>query len=166
MKKKRTLGEKIRADRLQAGKSNKGRKSKIYVDDGSDLDEQLIAQMVKLIGGGNYIETAAAAAGIAKQTFYNWLKEGARNPQGPYGQVAERFRRAMAMSEVTDLENIRRHSLRDWRASAWRLERRFPTHWQNKEQVEFLEEADPRQDELEESVKDYATAFGLSEDES
>ena len=42
------------------------------------INKRKIEQIVAAVRAGNFIETAAAFAGISKQTLYNWLKEGAR----------------------------------------------------------------------------------------
>ena len=74
---------------------------------------------------GAYVETAAACAGIHKDTFFDWMKRGARG-QKPYAAFAEAVRKAMAESESRDLATILKASAKYWVAAAWRLERRFP----------------------------------------
>ena len=46
---------------------------------------------------GAYMETAAACAGIAKDTLYNWLKKGARGI-APYAEFAEKVHKAVEES--------------------------------------------------------------------
>ena len=74
---------------------------------------------------GAYVETAAACAGIHKDTFYEWMKKGARGQQ-PYVAFAEAVTRAVAESESRDLATVLKASVKYWQAAAWRLERRFP----------------------------------------
>ncbi|NLJ75865.1 MAG: hypothetical protein GX325_01220, partial [Peptococcaceae bacterium] len=45
------------------------------------LNEALQHKIVTAIRAGNYIETAAAYAGIHKSTLYDWLKRGEREKQ-------------------------------------------------------------------------------------
>lgn len=42
------------------------------------LTPDLAATVINHIRAGSYVETAAAAAGIHKDTFYTWLREGAK----------------------------------------------------------------------------------------
>jgi transposase len=74
---------------------------------------------------GAYVETAAVCAGISKDTFYDWMKKGARG-QKPYVAFAEAVHKAVAESESRDLATILKASTKYWVAAAWRLERRFP----------------------------------------
>jgi hypothetical protein len=74
---------------------------------------------------GAYVETAAACAGIHKDTFYEWMKKGARG-QKPYVAFAEAVNKAIAESESRDLATVLKASAKYWQAAAWRLERRFP----------------------------------------
>lgn len=42
------------------------------------IDSDLVRKIAGAIAGGHYAETAAAVNGISKDTFYRWLKVGAR----------------------------------------------------------------------------------------
>jgi hypothetical protein len=116
------------------------------------LQEQIVAWLRP----GNYVETTAAAAGICKQTFYNWQQRGARAKQGRYRDFLDAIKKARAQGEIAALgaitraamphklldqltpaeigalpDEIRRKLARihlpgDWRAVAWRLERTMP----------------------------------------
>jgi hypothetical protein len=115
------------------------------------LNYELIDQIADLVREGNYIETASAVAGIDKNSLYRWLKRGAReverlakNPklkgkieEKIYVDFSDAVKKAMAESEADDLENIKKASREDWKASAWRLERRFPNRWGRKEKVDI-----------------------------
>jgi len=115
------------------------------------LTYELIDQIADLVREGNYIETASAVVGLDKVSLYRWLKRGAReeerlakNPKLK-GKTEEKIfiefsnavKKAMAESEADDLENIKKASREDWKASAWRLERRFPNRWGRKEKVDI-----------------------------
>lgn len=126
------------------------------------LTPELQARMLALLRAGNYVETAAAACGLAKKTFYNWLQKGARAKGGEYHEFAAAVEKAMGEAEARDLltidkaaqgydvtvvketvsngvvidrevKNSRRF---DWQAAAWRLERKFPDRWGRRERVE------------------------------
>lgn len=83
---------------------------------------------------GAFIETAVAMAGIAKSTFYFWLRKGEHDLEAgrkatPAAQFSDAIKKALAECEVIDLDIIRRASAKHWQAAAWRLERRFPERW-------------------------------------
>jgi transposase len=103
-------------------KSRRGRPTK--------LTPEIQEKIVSVIRKGNYIETAAAYAGISKQTLYNWLRTGSRKPTGVYGEFVRAVEQALAESEMADLARIEQAAIEGhWQASAWRLERRFPKRW-------------------------------------
>lgn len=123
------------------------------------FDPELGKQIVLAIQAGAYIETAAAAAGISKNTLYDWLRKGARPSATPaLKEFSDAVKKAMAMSELRDLAVIDKAAqggqvLRvvtttkqgkdgqlvtkeekhltspQWQASAWRLERKHPEKW-------------------------------------
>lgn len=128
------------------------------------LTEEIIDQICELIRKGSYIETASVAyCGISKDTFYRWLKEGARSKENNLAKkLSDAIWAAQAEAEMRDLNVIDKAALgspdilaRDeagnllfdaqgfpiiqeyglqpnWKASAWRLERRFPQRWGKK----------------------------------
>lgn len=103
---------------------------------------------------GNYVETAAAANGISKDTLYRWLKRGAREKQRldkskkarpkkaerPYVLFSDAVKKAEAIAETRDVANIGLASKDQWQASAWRLERKYPKRWGRKQQLEHVGE--------------------------
>jgi hypothetical protein len=104
----------------------------------SKLTPEIQEQIVKAIKAGNYIETAAAYAGIAKDTLYNWLKEGARSESGALREFSDAVENALAFGEMRDLQRIDQAATAgQWQAAAWRLERRFPKKWGRQERHEI-----------------------------
>jgi transposase len=109
------------------------------------LNNELQKQIVDLIRAGNYIETASACAGINKDTLYDWLKRGAREKARKDGKIDKReeiyvhfsdaVEKAIAEAEARDVMIIANASKNDWKASAWRLERKFPNKWGRKEHI-------------------------------
>ena len=96
------------------------------------LTPELHTEIVRTIKAGNYIETAAAMAGINRDTLREWVRQGIRHPAGKYGSFARDVEKAMAHSEVMDVLGIRKAGEREWTARAWLLERRFPDKWGKK----------------------------------
>ena len=86
-------------------------------------------KIVAALKAGAYIETAAAFAGISRDTLYRWLKLGARKPGTAYSRFADAVALALAESEIRDLAIIGEAAKTQWQAAAWRLERRNPARW-------------------------------------
>jgi transposase-like protein len=67
-----------------------------------------------LVAGGAYIETAAAFAGIARSTLYNWLKQGRadaeKGKENKYTAFVEAIDEALSRSEMNDLATISHHA--------------------------------------------------------
>ena len=66
----------------------------------SKLTPELARRICDLVRAGNYLETAAAAAGIGHDTIRDWLRKGARARSGPHHDFAEAFARADAEAEA------------------------------------------------------------------
>ena len=78
---------------------------------------------------GNYLETAAAAAGVDKWTLHHWLRRGSRESSGPYAEFSHSVEKAMAKAEARDVARLDEAAQKHWQVSAWRLERRSPRRW-------------------------------------
>lgn len=94
------------------------------------LNPQIHDKIVAFVRAGSYVETAASASGISKNTFYDWLRRGAAQDKGIYRDFSDAVEKALAESEIVDVDRIGK-AAKDgqWQAAAWRLERRFPDRW-------------------------------------
>ena len=90
-----------------------------------------------VIRAGNYIEAAAAYAGITKHAIYDWMKRGEREKQrlakpgarprkeeAPFVAFSDAIQKAQAEAEIREVNTIVRASAESWQAAAWRLERK------------------------------------------
>lgn len=93
------------------------------------FDEEVASRVVLMVRAGNYLETAASASGVSPSTLREWLRTGRRAGKGKLFDFAERVDKALAESEAMDVNKMLQHGQKDWRALAWRLERRFPDRW-------------------------------------
>lgn len=101
------------------------------------LTQELITKLCNAIRGGVYAETAAQLCGVHKATFYVWLKKGSGTQSGLCKVLNDAVCKALAESEARDVFVIdKAGQLGDWRASAWRLERKFSKRWGRTEKLE------------------------------
>lgn len=100
------------------------------------LNRAMIAEISKIMRDGSYMETAAACAGVPKETLYRWLRAGAVAETGIYKEFRDAMIRATGEAERDAVEMVTKASSTDWRAAAWKLERRFPHRWGRLERIE------------------------------
>ncbi|WP_414468894.1 transposase [Methanobacterium sp. ACI-7] len=106
-------------------KGKKGRPTK--------LTPKLKEEIVNLLKMGNYIETTCATVGINKSTFYAWMKKGEESTRpNRYSKFYEEVKQAQARSEAREVNIINAHAEKNWKAAAWKLERRHHERWGKK----------------------------------
>lgn len=103
-------------------KSNAGRKSK--------KTPERVERLLDNLRQGMSQASAITQAGIAKTTFYKWLKEDEQFKTEV--ETAEDFAEAVQIAQIKALGEAKM----DWRAYAWLLERRFPERWSAKRETE------------------------------
>lgn len=100
------------------------------------LTKAVAAKIIEAVAAGNYLETAAAYAGVDKASLHRWLKAG-RSGKSPYhAAFCASVEGAMAQAEVEALAGITAAGKTSWQALAWRLERQHQTRWGHKTHVE------------------------------
>lgn len=83
-------------------------------------------KILKALKDGNVRSTAAALAGISKETFYNWLAE--------FPDFSDAIKKAEAEAESVRVARIRKAGDEGtWQADAWWLERRRHEAWGRKD---------------------------------
>jgi hypothetical protein len=100
-------------------------------------------KIISLVRGGNYAETAAAAAGVSVHSLRNWMKQAgdierrmAEDPtytMTPDEETLVGFftavEQAKAEAESRDILLIGKAATKDWKAAAWRASHRAPERW-------------------------------------
>lgn len=113
------------------------------------INNEIQEKIIKAIQAGNYIETAAAYAGINKSTLYDWLKRGEREKQrvaknskykirkqeAQFVEFSNAVEKALADAEMRDVLIIGKAAEEQWQAAAWRLERKFPDKWGRRDKI-------------------------------
>ena len=99
------------------------------------LTDAVQDKIVSAIRAGNYAETAAAYAGIAKTTYYRWMQQG-EDGRPRYREFRDAIRAAESEAEVYAATVLRKAMPDDWKAAAWYLERKFQDRWGKRERIE------------------------------
>lgn len=122
---------------------------------------EVTSKILTAIRAGNYIETAAAWAGVNKQTIYDWLRQGAAQEKGPFRDFSDSVGEALAHAEVADLQNVAEAAKKgNWQAAAWRLERRNPSRWGRKDRTPVAPEDEIDYDNLSDEELEHVIATG------
>ena len=93
--------------------------------------------IVTSVQNGNYIETAILAAGIAKQTFYNWKARGEEGGKGNaiYVDFLDALTSAEAEAEERAVQALTGGFSDDWRAASEYLRRKHPDRWSTQDRI-------------------------------
>ena len=127
-----------------------------YAGRRSILTDEVVNDLVKVIGLGNYFVTAINYAGISESAFYSWKARGeeeirrlaeiqdktgvVKNPARKeliYVEFLESIKKAEAKSEVVAVIEVKSAFKEDWKAAMTFLERRFPDRWKRKDRYEL-----------------------------
>jgi transposase len=100
------------------------------------LTAELTRKLGELVAAGVELPRAAACVGLAPRTVERWRARGAAARAGPYRDLYLALEQADAQAEVRDILLIGKAAQTNWKAAAWRLERRFPDRWGPKRPVE------------------------------
>lgn len=103
----------------------------------SKLTKQVEADLTLLLAEGVPVRIAAAAINVSTRSVRRWLHEGDLRERVAEVRAAERapVRADGLASDADATEEARlvvlllRAAQTDWRASAWWLERRYPSRW-------------------------------------
>lgn len=98
------------------------------------LTPEVMDVVVNAIAAGNYMDTAAALAGVDKVSLYRWIKKGANATRGIKRDFYKRVTEAMARAEARGVTGISIAAQKDWKAAAWLLERRYAKRWGKREE--------------------------------
>ena len=106
------------------------------------LEPALTEKIVSLVRAGNYLETAATTAGIHRTTLHRWMRLGRDQKRGRYRKFLTAVEKAQAESESRDVALIAKAASGDWKAAAWRLERKAPRRYGPRVQKAVQQELD------------------------
>jgi len=99
------------------------------------LTKTLQKKICEGVLAGNYPVTAAKAAGISHQTYYNWMERG-KSGEEPFDAFAEAVEHAEAVAEREMVEIVREAaSTKQWAAAMTWLERRHSDRWSRHDMI-------------------------------
>lgn len=108
--------------------------------------DELTEKICDHIRNGNYVITACQAEGIARSSFYLWLKKAKQNEERdvaygdcPYIRFAKAIERAQATGEIFLMNNVLAGK-QGWQGSAWILERTKQDKFGQRQQVSVRSE--------------------------
>lgn len=116
---------------------------------------ETVAQLIeRAVRAGSYIEEAAESVGVSRSVVYQWLEQGRARKSSLHVEFLDAIERARAHDAVRDLALITQAASQplgalDWRAAAWKRERKDPQRWGQKIRVTVVEELNAFLDELE-----------------
>lgn len=95
---------------------------------------ELAMKVVKFVSAGCFIETAAGAAGLSKNTLYEWMKLGENRKDPRSTEELRAWKKlldeAAATAEARAVSGIQEAGAGGaWQAYAWFLERKYPDRW-------------------------------------
>jgi len=117
------------------------------------LDVAVTQKICDLLRAGNFIDVAADAAGVHRTTVHRWLRTGRGQKKGRYKRFFDAVEKAQAEAEARDVALIAKAASTDWRAAAWRLERKAPRRYGARVQISVQEEVDSILDRLEQDLE-------------
>lgn len=105
------------------------------------LNQEVKDKLVTALRGGNYMETAAAWAGVNRATVYRWLERGDRaaekhdagetltEQEQLFLDLRNEVDEARAAAMVRNISLIQQAAQTSWQAAAWWAERSAPHMW-------------------------------------
>jgi UDP-N-acetylmuramoylalanine-D-glutamate ligase len=87
------------------------------------LTPEVQAAICAHVRAGGYTKTAARAAGVARDTFHEWMRRGVAEEAGPYRDFYDAVERARAEHELDLIALLRKAAPKAWKAAAFLLDR-------------------------------------------
>lgn len=115
------------------------------------LTPEVAEAVLKSLRAGNYRETAACSANLDPKTLRRWEKRGMKGEE-PFKSFVAQMHKAEADAEGMAVAAISRAGLRDWRALAWRLEKKDPKRWGSRLRIELDNELEAFLDVLKKNL--------------
>lgn len=144
------------------------------------FDDDVIKQLIDYIKVGNYLGTACAAVGVSESAYHDWLRQGLAVEELVSGHDNEddlkdrmqqgelvlglsprevrcwlfrtEIQQAVAVGEAYAVAMIRTQMPQQWTAAMTFLERRFPSRWRRRDQIDIGEATEAVSGGIDESL--------------
>jgi hypothetical protein len=93
---------------------------------------EVLQRTKELIELGLNYQDVCDSLGISYETFCQWRKK--------FSEFSDTVRVANAKVKEISLKSLRVGEMKDWKAAAWRLERRWPEEYREKKEIEIKEQ--------------------------
>lgn len=118
----------------------------------TSLTPEVQEAICKALRAGNYLEQAASAGGIHRDTLRSWMQRGATGEE-PFAEFLGAVKEAEDKGERLLLRQVRA-GVDNWQSRAWVLERRWPKRWAARVRQAVTEELDAFTDRLQRRLDD------------
>lgn len=105
------------------------------IGEGTKCTPETVEKICEAVRLGAPLDVARGYGGVPAPTFIEWMRQG-RDGWEPYVSFVEKLDEAMHEGQMRDIRRVDAGAEKDWRASAFKLERRFPEHWGEKKQID------------------------------
>lgn len=117
------------------------------------LTEELAKEAIGLVSTGASNQDVINYLGVAESTFYAWLRDPQNEAQTA---LAQGMKKAETKRKLWHLQRINKAAEGDWKASAWYLERRYPSEYARTQRITGTVETIQRPDALTEAIMETA----------
>ena len=111
---------------------NNGRITGGKVGQPTKYNPEIVQRTKELMELGLNYQDVCDSLGISYETFCQWRKK--------YPEYSDTVRIANAKVKEISLKSLRVGEMKDWKAAAWRLERRWPDEYREKKEIEIREQ--------------------------
>ena len=95
----------------------------------SKLTPAAARKVVAALRAGNFRNVAARVGGFTPRAFRRYMRAGLTDPDSAFGAFRAAVLKAEQDAEARELKRVLLAGEKDWKASAWFLERKFPERW-------------------------------------
>lgn len=118
------------------------------------LTPEIAEEAINLVKGGASNQDVISWLGVAESTFYAWVREPKNEAQA---KLAQGLKKAETERKLWHLQRIHEAAKNgDWKASAWYLERRYPSEYARTQRITGEVVTTKKSDALTEAIKETA----------